>query len=136
MVASLSPPPGSLINYSADSARQKSSPSDDGVRVSGGEHPYREPILGHQSLLETLTVEELRQFYAAQYHPGNVTIACVGHLDGAALPELITQSFGAWPRGRIDPSQSLVPQEPPALSPKSITTELPLQTAYVCMPRV
>ncbi|MBI3022046.1 MAG: insulinase family protein [Candidatus Omnitrophica bacterium] len=97
------------------------------------EHPYRHPILGYQPLLERLTVSDLAAFYASQYQPQNVTIACVGDLEGAALPALVNEVLGSWPRGMTDPSQQLVPAEPPAVSRKDASLELPVQTAYVML---
>ncbi|MBI3331148.1 MAG: insulinase family protein [Candidatus Omnitrophica bacterium] len=97
------------------------------------EHPYRHPILGHRPLLEALTAQELAAFYAAQYQPQHITIACVGDLDGAALPALVQDLFGSWRRGTSDPLQQLVPAEPPSASAKRITDELPVQTAYAML---
>ena len=97
------------------------------------EHPYRHPILGYQSLLERLTVNDLTTFYAAQYQPQNVTVACVGDIDGAAMPQLMRSLFETWPRGFMDPQQRLVPVEPPAVSPKNVALELPVQRGYVAL---
>ncbi len=97
------------------------------------EHPYRHPILGYQPLLEQLTVKDLAAFYAAQYQPQHVTIACVGDFDGRALPELARTIFGGWPRGTGSPEQLLVPQEPPPASAKTATLALPVQSAYIVL---
>ena len=97
------------------------------------EHPYRHPILGYQPLLERLTVKDLRAFYAAQYQPQHVTIACVGAIDPESLPALIEEVFGRWPRGTTDPAQQLVPSEPPVASAKDASLELPVQAAYVLL---
>ncbi len=97
------------------------------------EHPYRYPILGDQPLLESLTVEDLRRFYAAQYHPDRITIGCVGAIDSAAFRTLIQETFGAWPPGRADPSQQLVPVEPPSVSRKVARVEAPVQSAHVML---
>ncbi|MBI4597891.1 MAG: insulinase family protein [Candidatus Omnitrophica bacterium] len=94
------------------------------------EHPYRHPILGYRPLLERLTVEDLRTFYAAQYQPQQITLACVGDVDAAAMPGLLKEHFGAWPRGMTDPSQQLVPMEPPPATRKDAVIELPVQSAY------
>ena len=95
------------------------------------EHPYRHPILGHRTLLEGLTVKALAASYASQYQPQHTTIACVGDLGAAAVPELMTELFGSWPRGTTDPLQRVIPVEPPSASAKRIAIELPVQTAYV-----
>ncbi len=97
------------------------------------EHPYRHPILGYQPLLERLTATDLAAFYHAEYQPQNVTIALVGDVDGSTVPVMAQEVFGAWPRGRLDPSQVLVPSEPPTVSVKRATVELPVGTAYVLL---
>ena len=97
------------------------------------EHPYRHPILGYQPLLERLTTNDLTSFYAAQYQPQHITVACAGDLDGRTFPALAKELFGGWPRGMTDPSQQLVPSEPPAVSAKETSLELPVQTAYVML---
>ncbi len=97
------------------------------------EPPYRHPILGYQPLLEQLTVKDLAAFYVSQYQPQNITIACVGDLDGAAFPPLAKSLFEAWPRGTIDPNQQLVSVEPPAASAKDVSLELPVQASYVTL---
>ena len=94
------------------------------------EHPYRHPILGYQPLLERLTGKDLAAFYAAEYQPQNITIACVGDMDRSTFPQLAQELFGSWPRGTTDPLQQVVAPEPPAASAKRASVELPVQTAY------
>ena len=97
------------------------------------DHPYRHPILGYQPLLERLTVKDLTDFYAAQYQPQNITIACAGDLDGAAFPALVTELFGGWARGTGDVGQQLVPPESPTASAKEASVDLPVQAVYAVL---
>src|SRR3989338_2614123 len=97
------------------------------------EHPYRHPILGYQPRLEQLIVKDLTEFYAAQYHPQNIVISCVGDLDSDGFPALARELFEPWPRGSEDPTQQLVPEEPPTASAKEAVTELPVQTGYALL---
>jgi len=94
-------------------------------------HPYRHPILGYQSLLEALTIEEMRGLYKAQYIPNNVVVSCVGDLDSAAFPDVIKAAFGSWPRGT--PYQITIPEEPRAVSVKEIRVAQAVQTGYVML---
>lgn len=94
-------------------------------------HPYRHPILGYRELLERLTPEDLRAFYRAQYVPDNLILTCVGDLDPTAMPALIRQTFGAWPRAT--PYQVTVPLEPPSIGVREMVEELPVQAAYVTL---
>jgi zinc protease len=84
-------------------------------------------------LLEQLTVRDLTSFYASQYQPQNVTLACVGDFDGGTFQRLARDTFGSWPRGTLDPLQRAVPQEPQTPSVRRASVELPVQTAYVLM---
>ncbi len=97
------------------------------------EHPYRHPILGYQELLEKLTVDDVRAFYTNQYQPQNITISCAGDLDGAAMPALIEELFGDWARGKPNPLYDVVAKEQPTASAKSVTVEMPVQSAYVML---
>ncbi len=97
------------------------------------EHPYRYPILGYQPLLEKLTVQDVGSFYAGEYQPQNITLACAGDLDTASYAALLKDVFGAWARGPPDPKQQVVPSEPPAASAKQVAIELPVQTGYVLL---
>ncbi len=93
------------------------------------QHPYRHPILGYQSMLERLTVDDMRGYYHAQYIPNNVVVACVGDLDAATFPSMIRETFGSWERKA--PYQIVAPEELPPLSPKEQTEELEVQAGYM-----
>lgn len=97
------------------------------------EHPYRHPILGYQMLLEQLTVKDVASFYAAEYQPQNITLACEGDLDPSAFYETVKEVFGGWKRGAGDVTQQLVPQEPRSVGTKETVVELPVQSAYVML---
>lgn len=97
------------------------------------EHPYRHPILGYQPLLEKLTVQDMAGLYASEYQPQNITIACVGDINGKDMPELFKSIFGPWARGTGDPLQQLIPAEPPAATAKTISIQLPVQAAYAML---
>src|SRR3989338_175930 len=77
------------------------------------EHPYRHPILGYQPRLEQLTVDDMRNFYAAEYQPQNIVISCAGDLEAGAFPPLPRGIFEAWPRRAGGGRQQSVPGEAP-----------------------
>ncbi len=97
------------------------------------QHYYKHPILGYPSLLKQLTVNEMTTFYRSQYQPQNITVACVGDLDPAAVERTIRDLFGPWARGVTDPQQLLVPEEPPTVGALEAVDERPVQAAYVIM---
>ena len=86
-------------------------------RTAFRRHPYREPVIGHRSLFEQVTAEELRQYYVARYVPNNMVISVVGAVEDDSCREAVERSFGSDARGRLAPV--LVEEESPQLAPRS-----------------
>ncbi len=61
--------------------------------------PYRYPIIGWMADLETLTVDDLREWYRRWYAPNNATLVVVGDVDPQAVYELAKTYFGVLPSG-------------------------------------
>jgi len=94
-------------------------------------HPYRNPIIGWMSDLETLTVEDTRRFYEQWYAPNNVTLVVVGDVVPAEVFALAEKHFGAIPRKQLPPRK---PQdEPPQLGIKRLTVKAPAEQPYMVM---
>jgi zinc protease len=81
------------------------------------EHPYRQPIIGHQDVFSAVTREDLEGYYRARYVPNNLVVVVVGDIDLAATRAAVERHFGAAPRVRLAPV--LVPQEPAQLAPRT-----------------
>ncbi|MDX1419415.1 MAG: pitrilysin family protein [Rubricoccaceae bacterium] len=62
-------------------------------------HPYGHPVIGWRSDVETVTAEGLRHFYDTYYWPSNATASVIGHVDRAAVLDLLDAQFGALPAG-------------------------------------
>jgi len=56
--------------------------------------PYRWPVIGWRSDIESTTIEDCRNFFSTFYVPNNIVIAIVGDFDGDAALEQIRESFG------------------------------------------
>ena len=94
-------------------------------------HPYRNPIIGWMSDLESLTVEDTRRFYEQWYAPNNATVVVVGDVSPAEVFALAEQHFGAIPRKTLPPRK---PQEEPLqLGVKRLTVKAPAELPYVLM---
>jgi len=82
-------------------------------------HPYRNPIIGWQSDIANLSLEETRDFLHRYYAPINTVIALVGDIDGDEAYHMVKRYFGG-----IDPGEP-VPQvseiEPPQQGEKRRT---------------
>lgn len=81
------------------------------------EHPYRQPIIGHQDVFSAVTRDDLNGYYRARYVPNNLVVVVVGDIDLAAIRAQIETHFGSAPRVRLAPV--LVPGEPAQLAPRS-----------------
>jgi zinc protease len=74
--------------------------------------PYRNPIIGWPSDLETMQVEDLRTWYRKWYAPNNATLVVVGDVDPEAVFALAQEHFGPLqaepvtpPKARAEPEQ-------------------------------
>ncbi|HYP16380.1 MAG TPA: pitrilysin family protein [Opitutus sp.] len=81
------------------------------------EHPYRQPIIGHQDVFSAVSRDDLVRYYRARYVPNNLVVVIVGDVDLAATRAAVEQHFGSAPRVRLAPV--LVPSEPLQLAPRS-----------------
>jgi len=81
------------------------------------EHPYRQPIIGHQDVFSAVTREDLAGYYRSRYVPNNLVVVVVGDIDLAATRAAVEQHFGAAPRVRLAPV--LVPMDQAQLAPRA-----------------
>jgi zinc protease len=83
-------------------------------RTAYQRHPYREPVIGHRTLYEKVTADELRAYYHARYVPNNIVVTVVGAIAPKECLAQADQCFGAIPRGRLAPVQ--IEEEPVQLA--------------------
>lgn len=81
------------------------------------EHPYRQPIIGHQDVFSAITRDELVAYYRRRYVPNNLVVVVAGDVDPSAIRAAVTTHFGGAPRAPLAPV--LVPHEPLQLGPRS-----------------
>ncbi|MFP4103579.1 M16 family metallopeptidase [Coleofasciculus sp.] len=55
--------------------------------------PYRRPVLGPTSVIETLTAQQMRDFHSTWYQPKTMTAVAVGNLPVEELIETVAQGF-------------------------------------------
>jgi len=63
------------------------------------EHPYHWPTIGQIADLHAARVEEVREFFATYYHPGNASVAIAGDVDADEALALVRRYFGEIPAG-------------------------------------
>jgi zinc protease len=79
------------------------------------DHPYHWLTIGASDDLRATTLDEVRDFFAAHYHPANASLAIAGAIAPEDAFDLAEQYFGEIPAGP--------PAEVPALAPVSLEAE-------------
>src|SRR5690625_3204766 len=77
------------------------------------EHPYRAPVIGHRDIFESVTHQELLNYYKTRYVPNNAVLVIAGDLSAQQCHEEAERYFGDLPRRKIAPVFS--PEEPEQL---------------------
>ncbi len=72
------------------------------TKVYGPKHPYGRPNLGTGPGIESLTLDDLKAFHAANYRRGNVVVAMAGGYPQGFL-ERVAADFDALPEGAPEP---------------------------------
>ncbi len=93
--------------------------------------PYRRPIVGWMEDLDTLTIDDARQWYKIWYAPNNATLVVAGDVEADDVYRLAKQYFGQLPSSKIP---QLKPRhEAKQYGTQRITVELPAKIPYLIM---
>ena len=93
--------------------------------------PYRRPIVGWMEDLDTLTVDDAREWYETWYAPNNATLVVAGDVLAEDVFRLAKQYFGQLPTSRIP---ELKPRhEAKQFGTQRLTVELPAKIPYLIM---
>ena len=65
--------------------------------------PYRHPVIGWQSDLETMRLEDLKGWYQRWYAPNNAIVVVVGDVEPARIRDLALKYFGPLAKQPITP---------------------------------
>lgn len=65
-------------------------------------HPFSKNSMGTQESINTITLEDIEQFFHANISPDGAAFACVGDFSHVELESLIAQSLCKWRGGTID----------------------------------
>jgi zinc protease len=88
-------------------------------------HPYRIPIIGWPSDIQSWTMADLQNFYRSNYAPNNCTLILVGAVDPAQVFALAEKYFG--PIARRDAPPPVRTREPEQLGERRLVLERPGQ---------
>ena len=75
------------------------------------QHPYRNNTIGWESDVETITHEDLVEFYRRCFNPANAVLAVVGQVSADSVLDRVRELFGDLPGGERTPPPPTV--EPP-----------------------
>lgn len=92
-------------------------------------HPYRQPVIGYEEDLRSLTRQNVRDFFNIYYVPNNLTIAIVGDVDPQQVRELAEAYFGRFQAGPEPPMVDVV--EPPQTQTREVTVRMQSQPWYL-----
>jgi predicted Zn-dependent peptidase len=92
-------------------------------------HPYRHPLGGYMSDLQSFTMGDARAFFLKHYVPSNIVTAVVGDVNASELIPLLEEYFGRIPAGEKPVPLRTV--EPPQIAEKSVILREQAQPVYV-----
>jgi zinc protease len=94
-------------------------------------HPYRRPVVGWMTDLESMTADDVRDWYARWYAPNNAFLVVVGDVSAERVFELAERHYGAVPT-RALPARK--PQEEPAQAgARRVVVKAPAELPYLLM---
>ena len=80
-------------------------------RTAFRKHAYREPVIGHRELFESISRDELLSYYRARYVPNNMVVSIVGAVEKNKIQKVVERHFSCAPIGRLKPL--FIEDEPP-----------------------
>ncbi len=92
-------------------------------------HPYHHDTIGWKVDLETMTRDDLYDFYKTFYVPNNAFVVVVGDFQTQEMLEQISRHFGTIPRGKEVPVVQAV--EPPQQGERRVIVRRPGPAAYL-----
>jgi zinc protease len=92
-------------------------------------HPYRRPIIGWMTDLETMTAADARDWYARWYAPNNAFVVVVGDVSAEAVFQLAQAHYGALPARPLPVRKPR--NEPPQEGSRRLVVKAPAELAYV-----
>ncbi len=93
--------------------------------------PYQNPVIGWMTDLESLTIEDLRAWYAKWYAPNNATLVVVGDVNADRVFALADKHYG--PLRPSDLSTPKPRQEPAQRGERRLTVKLPAEVPFLTM---
>lgn len=94
-------------------------------RDIGGDHPYAIDPLGTRENVESITIDDLINYYNRLYRPNNAFAVVCGDIDTAHVKDLAAKHFGRWERSNIQKAEPQVLQIKTGYLKKKLSFEVP-----------
>lgn len=95
-------------------------------------HPYFRPVIGKKEVIETITREEILDFYNKFYTPSNMTTVIVGDVNPEETIRKVEKYFA--PQGEIKPqTEPVYPKIKPLNSILRVSKDMDVNSAYMTM---
>ncbi len=85
-------------------------------------HPYGVPVIGWPSEVESITRDDVREFYKVHYAPNNATVVLVGDFDAERAVAEAKRYFGRIPHGAEEPPP-VITEEPAPIAERRFHAE-------------
>jgi len=92
-------------------------------------HPYKQPVVGYMSDLQSITMTDAEQFYKTYYVPSNLVTSIVGDVKASEVIPILEKYFGRVEAGPHPAPVRTV--EPPQIAEKTVVIKDPSQPVYV-----
>lgn len=94
-------------------------------------HPYRNPIIGWMGDLQSMTVDDARDWHRRWYAPNNATMVVTGDVEAKQVFKLAQKHFGSLTAKTLPPRR---PQpEPEQQGIRRVTVKAPAENPYVAL---
>jgi len=94
-------------------------------------HPYRHPIVGWMSDLESMTVADAQDWYSAWYAPNNALLVVAGDVEPDEVFRLAEATYGQLPQRAL--AERRPQTEPPQRGVRRLQVRAPAENPYVTM---
>ncbi len=88
-------------------------------------HPYQHPIIGYKPLFDSVSRDQLFEFYQTHYIPNNIVLSVAGPIEAKEVYPVIKEAFKDFQPKPY--SQRNLPWEPDQVSPRYAQTEYPTE---------
>ncbi len=94
-------------------------------------HPYRRPVIGWMTDLESMTADDVRDWYVRWYAPNNAFVLVVGDVSAEQVFRLAAAHYGAIPARPLPVRKPR--DEPPQAGVRRLVVKAPAELPYLAM---